>query len=164
MAPERAVAERLRSWDGVDYLSGDLRPGRAMVALDVTDIDRPEGSFEGVWCSHVLEHVPDDRAAMAEFYRVLAPNGWAVVLVPITAPRTVEDPSVRSPRKRRRLFGQHDHVRRYGPDIADRLAEAGFGVEVVRPSDVAGEAERRRHLLPADDQPLFFCRKPGHAS
>ena len=164
VAPERAVAGLLRSWDGVDYLSGDLQAGRAMVVIDVTRIDHPEASFDGIWCSHVLEHVPDDRAAMAEFHRVLAPGGWAVILVPVVARRTFEDPSVRSPEERRRLFGQHDHVRGYGPDIADRLADAGFAVEIVRPSDVAGAGERRRHLLPADDQPLFFCRKPDHAS
>jgi SAM-dependent methyltransferase len=164
VAPERAVAGVLRSWEGVDYLSGDLRPGRAMVVLDVTRIDHPEASFDGTWCSHVLEHVPDDRGAMAELHRVLAPGGWAVVLVPIVARSTFEDPSVRSAEERRRLFGQHDHVRSYGPDIADRLADAGFTVDVVRPSDVAAAGERRRHLLPADDQPLFFCRKAGHAS
>jgi hypothetical protein len=30
-----------------------------------------------------------------------------------------------------KAFGQKDHVRRYGPDFADRLREAGFTVNVV---------------------------------
>lgn len=158
VAPEPAVEHILREWPGVEYLSADLRPGRAMVALDVTRIDRPDGSFDAIWCSHVLEHVPDDRAAMAELHRVLAPGGWAVIGVPIAAETTFEDPSVTSPAERARLFGQHDHVRRYGMDVVGRLEEAGFSVATVRPGDVATEEERTRHFLPADDQPLFLCR------
>ncbi len=41
----------------------------------------------------------------------------------ITAERTWEDPSVTSPQERERLFGQEDHLRAYGPDYVDRLAE-----------------------------------------
>jgi len=158
VAPEPAVEGILRSWPEVEYLSADLRPGRAMVTMDVTRIDRPDGSFDAIWCSHVLEHVPDDRAAMAELRRVLAPGGWAAIGVPILPGTTLEDPSVTSPAERARVFGQHDHVRAYGMDVVGRLEEAGFSVDVVRPGDVAGAEERRRHLLPAEDQPLFLCR------
>ncbi|MEN8376352.1 MAG: methyltransferase domain-containing protein [Gemmatimonadota bacterium] len=163
VAPEASVAGILRSWSEGDYLSADIRPGKAMATMDIARIDRPDDSFDGIWCSHVLEHVPDDGAAMAEFFRVLAPGGWAVIGVPIAAPETFEDPSVTSPSERLRLFGQEDHVRRYGPDVIGRLRGAGFAVEVVRPSEVeTGSAERRRCRLPGDDQPLFVCRKDGH--
>lgn len=159
VAPERPVASILRSWPEVEYLSADIRPGRAMAVVDVTRIDRPDGSFDAIWCSHVLEHVPADRAAMKELRRVLAPGGWAAVVVPVAAERTVEDPSVTSPQERRRRFGQHDHVRRYGRDIVERLQEAGFEVETVRPGDLATAQEAARYGLPADDQPVFLCRE-----
>ncbi|HUG01889.1 MAG TPA: methyltransferase domain-containing protein [Longimicrobiales bacterium] len=158
VAPESSVASILRSWPEVEYLSADIRPGRAMVVLDVTRIDRPDDSFDGIWCSHVLEHVADDRAALAEFRRVLVPGGWAVVGVPIAARRTVEDPSVTSPAERKRRFGQRDHVRRYGPNVVERLEAAGFGVETVRPDDLVAPDEASRYGLPGDDQPLFLCR------
>jgi SAM-dependent methyltransferase len=163
IAPERGVADVLRGWPGVAYLSADVRPGRAMVVMDVTRIDRPDASFDGIWCSHVLEHVPDDRAAMAELRRVLAPGGWAVIGVPIAAERTVEDPSVSSPAERARRFGQHDHVRRYGMDVVGRLEEAGFAVQIVRTSDLARPDEAERFRLPGDDQPLFVCRRDDRA-
>ena len=38
-----------------------------------------------IYCSHVLEHVSDDRKAMREFCRVLRPSGWAMLNVPINA-------------------------------------------------------------------------------
>ncbi len=53
-------------------------------------------------CSHVLEHVEDDRVAMAELARMLRPGGWLVVLVPIDHDRlrTYEDPCVTEPSER----------------------------------------------------------------
>ena len=79
---------------------------------------------------------------MREFYRVLRPDGWAVLLVPINAPVTLEDPSVVQPNERARIFGQEDHVRRYGPDYVERLREAGFRVTVTRVSDLFEKEDR----------------------
>ncbi len=159
IAPEPSVAAILRSWPEVEYLSADIRPGRAMAVLDVTKIDRPDDAFDAIWCSHVLEHVPADRAAMKELRRVLAPGGWAAIVVPIAGKTTVEDPAISSPRERKRLFGQHDHVRRYGMDVVARLEDAGFDVETVRPADVATAEEAFRYGLPANEQPVFLCRE-----
>jgi ubiquinone/menaquinone biosynthesis C-methylase UbiE len=89
--------------------------------MDITDIQYPDNTFDVIYCSHVLEHVPDDRKAMREFARVLKPEGWAVFMVSLSEEHTIEDPSITSPAERERLFGQHDHVRRYGPDFKDRL-------------------------------------------
>jgi hypothetical protein len=50
--------------------------------------------------------------------------------VPVTSPTTVEDPTITDPAVRERLFGQRDHVRRYGRDFEHRLHEAGFLVTV----------------------------------
>jgi len=64
------------------------------------------------------------------------------------------------PQERERLFGQHDHVRRYGLDYKDRLMEAGFSVTVdgfVRELD--NRTVRRFGLMPDED--VYFCRKPA---
>jgi SAM-dependent methyltransferase len=81
VAPEAALAPKFRAIPGLDYLSGDLDPAAAMVQMDITDIHYPDNSFDVIYCSHVLEHVPEDRRAMRELARVLKPGGWAVSAV-----------------------------------------------------------------------------------
>ncbi len=137
IAPEKALDENLRKTPALDYLTADLTDPRAMVRMDITDIPYPDNLFDVIYCSHVLEHVPDDRKAIRHLNRVLKPTGWAVFVVPIKVEKTIEDTSITDPADRRRLFGQHDHVRRYGPDFADRLAEAGFDVTTFSATDIA---------------------------
>jgi ubiquinone/menaquinone biosynthesis C-methylase UbiE len=146
----------------IDYLAADLDSRKAMTVMDITDIQHPDGSFDVILCSHVLEHIPDDRKALSEFFRVLRPGGWAILQVPIAADTTFEDPTITDPAERQKLFGQHDHVRNYGPDYSSRLAEAGFSVSVdgfVRELD---EAETERLGLMRHED-VYFCRKEMRA-
>jgi SAM-dependent methyltransferase len=48
-----------------------------------------DATFDRVICAEVLEHVPDDRAAMSEIARVLRPGGTAAVTVPRFWPELV---------------------------------------------------------------------------
>ncbi len=131
-----------------------------MEVMDIHDIQYPDDVFDVIYCSHVLEHVADDRQAMREFYRVLKPNGWAILMVPITADKTFEDPFLTDPAERLRLFGQEDHVRRYGPDFADRIQEAGFRVEIVGASDLMHEHQIRRMAVNESmTGEVFHCTK-----
>ena len=105
----------------------------------------------------------DDRQAMRELCRVLAPSGWAMLNVPITANETIEDPSETDPMERIRRFGQKGHVRRYGPDYMERLTAAGFEVTRISAGDLVADANIERYGLadPASED-LFYCsRKPG---
>lgn len=130
IAPEPQMSLLFRRVENIEYLSADLCDPRAMVRMDITDIHYPDDTFDIVYCSHVLEHIPDDRKAMRELHRVLRPGGWAILQVPIASGSTFEDRSVTNSQERERLFGQHDHVRRYGLDYQDRLREAGFDVTI----------------------------------
>lgn len=159
VAPQPCLAKRFRAHLGDGYLSADLCPDRAMVRMDITDIGCPDESLDFVFCSHVLEHVDDDRRAMRELHRVLRRGGQAIVLVPITGDRTYEDPRITDPGEREKAFGQEDHVRRYGPDVVDRLHEAGFTVEVTRASDlVTAETAVTLGLTPASGE-IFSCTR-----
>lgn len=159
VAPEMCLAHRLKAQLGKNYITADLIDPQAMVRMDITDIHFPDNSFDVIYCSHVLEHVPDDRKAMQEFHRVLKPSGWAILLVPITTDKTIEDPSIIDPKERLRLFGQEDHVRRYGPDYIDRLREAGFKVTVTTVNDLTNEDEAFSMGLTRESGDIYFCKK-----
>jgi SAM-dependent methyltransferase len=159
VAPEPCFEPRLRQRLGPGYLTADLLDPHVMERMDITRIQYPDESFDVIYCSHVLEHVPEDRQAMREFRRVLRKDGWAVLLVPITAQTTFEDPAITEPSERLRLFGQEDHVRRYGPDYVDRLRESGFDVFVTRVLDLFSEEEATRMGLTPAAGEIYLCRR-----
>ena len=161
IAPEVCFQPRFRKRLGSGYVTADIENPDANVKMDVTNIDYPSDTFDVIYCSHVLEHVTDDRRAMRELHRVLSPNGWAILLVPITAERTIEDPSITDPRERLRLFGQKDHVRRYGPDYVDRLREAGFHVTVTTVLEMMTKGDALAMGIPTEQEQIFYCTKTG---
>jgi SAM-dependent methyltransferase len=158
IAPEQCFEGRFRARLRDGYLSADLLDPHVMERMDITRIGYPAETFDVVYCSHVLEHVPDDRQALREFRRVLKPTGWAILLVPITANRSFEDPTIATASERLRVFGQEDHVRRYGPDYVDRLREAGFAVNVTKGSDMVSPQDAVRMGISREAGEIFHCR------
>ena len=158
LAPEPCLEHRLHQRLGEGYLSADLHDPRAMVKADIMALPFADASFDVVYCSHVLEHVADDRRALREIRRVLREGGWALILVPVHAGPTLEDPAVTDAAERERRFGQADHVRRYGEDFAVRLRQAGFAVTVVHPADISSEDEIARMGLNITNI-VFHCRR-----
>ncbi|HTV19388.1 MAG TPA: class I SAM-dependent methyltransferase [Polyangiaceae bacterium] len=160
VAPEYCLEPRLRRALDSRYVTGDLLRTDVDRQLSVEELPFEDGRFDAIICNHVLEHVRDDRKALSELRRVLAPGGWALLQVPLdqTQRVTVEDPSVTSPRERRRRFGQHDHVRAYGRDYVDRLRAAGFDPELCKIQDSYAEPEIQRHGLDRSEV-LHFCRR-----
>jgi SAM-dependent methyltransferase len=152
---ERVLAAKL----GSGYITADLLDPGAMIRMDITNIEYPDESFDVIYCSHVLEHVINDTMAMREFARVLKPDGWAVILVPITSDKTFEDPSVIDPKDRLRIFGQEDHVRIYGPDFVERLKSAGLAVQKISSSDFLTIGETARFNITQLSGDVFYCTK-----
>ena len=154
---------RLRSLSNLDYLTADLDPKRADVRMDITDVAFPDGHFDVVLCSNVLEHVDDANRAMQELCRVLSPTGFALLDVPIdhSLEDTYEDWSITSPRERAKAFGQFNHVRWFGRNFPDLLRAAGF-VVVVDPHPPCPDEARRFGLRDADQGELPGRDPLGH--
>lgn len=159
IAPERCFAQRFAKRIGPGYITADLEAAFVSESIDLERIPHRDSSFDVVYCSHVLEHVTDDRRALGEMRRVLKHDGWAMILVPITADRTFEDPSITDPRERERVFGQHDHVRRYGPDFVERLEQSGLGVTVATVSQLIGAGDAERMGLTANTGQIYHCQR-----
>jgi hypothetical protein len=156
-APEPLFDPVFARLPGVERVTADLQ-APADLRLDIADMDLPDSSFDLILCSHVLEHVPDDRAAMRELRRVLTDGGLVLVLVPYRLEvTTYEDPSIVSPLERMIAFGQQDHVRIYGNDLPDRLREAGFEVEDRTAARLVDEATVEMCELDPEEH-LFLCR------
>ena len=159
IAPEPGLRDRLRNLRHLDYLSADLSYPGAMVKMDITDIQYPDNTFDIIYCSNVLEHVPNDRQAMRELYRVLKPNGFALIMVPVTREKTFEDPSVTDPAERAKVFGQADHVRHYGLDFKDRLEDSGFSTSTLTAGEIVGENNTLRLGVQNPYDIVFLCSK-----
>lgn len=85
--------------------------------------------FDTVVCINVLEHIEDDRAALANFFSVLQPGGRVVIFVPAHMA----------------LYGsvdrQLEHCRRYSrSELRRKLTEAGFTIEVLSEMNLIGIA------------------------
>jgi SAM-dependent methyltransferase len=79
-------------WIGWEAIGLDLDPAAAATAQrasgcevkvgTLTSAHLPERSFNLIFMSHVLEHLPDLRPALERCFRLLAPGGRLVVVYP----------------------------------------------------------------------------------
>lgn len=167
IAPEGALRAFFMNQTNVGYRTGfkdaDAYKGyyyqQNLQAIDITDIPFASDSFDLIICNHVLEHVPEDIKAMKELCRVMKPGGHGIMQVPIAAdlPKTYENPMIQTDKGRLKEYGQHDHVRIYGNDYADKLRNAGFEVEVVDLYITDPEWFKKLAVNPAEK--LFIARK-----
>jgi SAM-dependent methyltransferase len=155
-APERAVVRRMRG--NPLYESADLHQPGVTHRVDITEVPLAEAEYDVVIAHHVLEHIPDDRQAMRELFRLLKPGGVAVLSVPLNASRqqTYENAAVTASGERHAHFSAEDHRRYYGLDFSDRLAEAGFRPSAFRmsPEDEVRYGLQRDEWLTIAEKPV----------
>lgn len=148
------------------YLRMDVDPAADEREVDVraslTHVPLADASVDVAVCYHVLEHIPDDRAAMAELARVLAPAGLALVQVP-WRPGTATDEDPAAPEAERiRRFGRPDHVRYYGGDFEERLRAAGLSFIRFTPREVVGDHLVEVLRLVPEESVWLVRRAEGH--
>jgi SAM-dependent methyltransferase len=150
IAPEACFINRFEKTHGDHYITADIESPLAKVKMDIHAIPFAENTFDVVLCNHVLEHVRDDIQAMREINRVLKPGGFAILQVPLFPPmqaETFEDNTVTDKRERERLFGQDDHVRKYGLDYTQRINSSGLLAKEEQFVNELSEADRKKYGL-----------------
>lgn len=109
------------------YESADLRMEGVDHHVDITSLPFLDNSYDLVFASHVLEHVHDDKAAIGEIARILAPGGMAILPVPIVVEDTIEyqEPNAY----------EAYHVRAPGIDYFDRYRSHFHQVKIISSDD-----------------------------
>lgn len=121
-----AMSARLTKWGEVvsmDFSPLALQFSRQrglkhLLGADAMQLPLKSNHFDLITVMDVLEHLPDDRAALCEFFRVLKPGGRVIATIPAY----------------KHLWSEHDialmHHRRYvRAEVEERFQGAGFQVE-----------------------------------
>jgi SAM-dependent methyltransferase len=163
-SPAHALHRTVKRYPFVEYRSADLARPDVDDRVDITHCSYPDNSVDAFLCSHVLEHIREDHKAMRELHRILAPDGFGVLLVPLfpDTDETHEDPGIVTIEERWKYFAGGDHVRQYGKrDFVDRLAAAGFKVDQLGVDFFGKDTFRRTGI--AENSVLYVVRKQSSA-
>lgn len=154
IAPEQVFYAKFKGFSHWDYTTTDLYSPLADVKADICALPFEDNYYDLILCNHVLEHIPDDKKAMTELYRVLKKGGTLIAQVPLNekSQTTFEDDRITDPKERTRIFGQYDHVRVYGLDYYDRLNEVGFRALPVDFLAELTQEDREKYALPKSEK------------
>jgi SAM-dependent methyltransferase len=104
-------------------------PDATLFLADILDYPAVDGCFDVVFFNHVIEHIPDDRVALATAYRILAPGGLLVLGTPNEGAWWWQLAYKRAPEIRKTT----DHIHFYtAASISEKMRDAGFNVFEVK--------------------------------
>ncbi|CAN7154475.1 methyltransferase domain-containing protein [Trinickia sp. LjRoot230] len=166
IAPEAGIEPRIRRLEPLEYVAGELSPRAPHHrTINVEKMPFPDGYFDVIICNHVLEHVEHPDQALAELSRCLAPNGHLIAQTPYSPVlrHTFElNKPVTAPFATR-YFGQSDHVRLFGADIADRFRAAGLAGELYAHSTVLADLDPKMFGCNGREPFFLFSKGPAPA-
>ena len=151
-APAVTLSAFFRRFSFLNYRTADLYMEGVDDKVDLTDMKiYKDNSMDIFVCSHVLEHVDEDRKAMSELYRILKPGGWGITMVPIltNSDHVIENLPISSEADRWKYYGQGDHVRYYNQQgFVERLKGAGFKVTLLGANHFGAEQFEKHGIHP----------------
>ncbi|OAB79988.1 methyltransferase domain-containing protein [Cochleicola gelatinilyticus] len=131
-SPPASLRNVFQKSDAKQYVTTDYEGEfKADKQLNIEAIDEPDAAYDLIICYHVLEHIPNDRTAMKELFRILKTGGNCIIQTPFKEGAIYEDEAIQSEADRLKHFGQEDHVRIYSVNgLKNRLESVGFQVQV----------------------------------
>lgn len=160
IAPENILKKKFNK--NPNYYDADINPDLATYQMDITDIKVGDNTFDYIICSHVLGHVPDEKKALSELYRVLKKNGvlFILCLLDLNRETTYEDSRIETELEKLQNYGEKDLVRLYGNDIINRLSYENISIEKIDYRNNFSDIEKTRFALGNGSRELIFkCTK-----
>lgn len=161
VAPRIPLANVLKKNKSINYISGDKYRNDVNIKLNIVNIPFRNSLFDIIICNHVLEHVEDDIQALKELFRILKPNGFAILQVPVALnlEKTFENVNIKTKKDRLKFYGQDSHVRLYSKkDYVNKLTQIGFKVKLFNFASKYGNKLNDMYGLVRKED-LFVCRK-----
>lgn len=109
-----------------------------------------------------MGHIPDERKAINELYRVLKPGGIALILslVDLKRDKTYENTMYTTKNDRLMHYGEPDLYRLHGIDFKERLSAGGFKVEAIDYRKYFSEKEQAKFSLGNGEREIIYsCTK-----
>ena len=166
-APQRSYLKAFSENKNIEYTPADLNPETyeyfdiiKINKANVMEIPFEDNSYDVVICNHVLEHVDNDKVAMAELFRVMKSGGWGIFQVPIDYGFEIsyEDPSITDRNVSEKACGKYDHLRLYGRDYKNRLESVGF---IVNEDDYVNSFSDKdiKKFGFSKKERIYYCQK-----
>lgn len=156
-APEEALKKYLIS--NPNYYDVDLNPNLATYKMDITNIEFPDSKFEYIICSHVLGHIPDEKRAISELYRVLKRDGKLLFLslMDMHSSETIEDPYlIKTAEQKLQRYGESDLERLYGSDFINRIQTEEITVERIDYRNEFNDVDRHKMSLGNGEREIIY--------
>lgn len=133
-----------------EYETADLINKGVDHNVDLQNLPFDNASYDFVFASHVLEHIPDDNKAIEEIRRILKPNGIAILPVPLVCEKTVEYPEPNP--------NETYHVRAPGMDYFEKYDRYFSRVEKISSNSLPDKYQvylyEDRSIWPTEECPL----------
>lgn len=156
-APEKIISKKIEKFNNVNYITGDIKIGRANYKVDITNIQFANESFDYIIANHVLEHIVEEEKAISELLRCIKKNGKIILSFPICMKiDTLENKEYTTESDRKKYYGQHDHVRLYGKDYKDRLEKYGLRIKTYSPIECGDDIVLNNYI---NNDVILICEK-----
>lgn len=155
-APEEALKNKLK--DNKNYMDVDLNPNLATYKMDITEIEAQNEKYDFIICSHVLGHIPDERKAIKELYRVLKNGGdlFLLSLMDLDSKNTIEDKKHNTPYEKLKAYGEKDLERLYGNDFLERIKSEAVTIEKIDYRDNFSNEQKRKMSLGNGEREIIY--------